>query len=102
MKPQAETSAQPAGSSSLEDIQTRLQTINKTLEPTIDLFADGIHKISQYRIAAERVADQIIGTGARKLEIRDKDARVATGTSGVDGKEVLGALGRAVGARGER
>jgi hypothetical protein len=85
----------------LQDIASRMRTLNTTLEPTIDLFGDGIHKMSQYRIAAERVADAVLGSTARKLEIREKSAQEATGTSAVGAMEVLSALSSAMNARGE-
>jgi kinetochore protein Mis13/DSN1 len=85
----------------LEDVASRMQAINSSLEPQIDLFADGIHKMGQYRLAAERVADAILGTTARKLEIREKEAQEVTGTSAVGAKEVLSALAGALNARNE-
>lgn len=87
--------------SQLQDIASRMRTLNSTLEPTIDLFADGIHKMSQYRIAAERVADAVLGSTARKLEIREKSAQEATGTAAVGAMEVLQALSSAMNGRGE-
>jgi kinetochore protein Mis13/DSN1 len=78
------------------DLSARLQKINTTLEPQIDLFADGIHKISQYRQAAERVADRILGATASQLEKRDREAKEISRTSGADAREVLSALSGAL------
>jgi kinetochore protein Mis13/DSN1 len=80
----------------LADTSARLQKINMSLEPQIDLFADGVHKISQYRQAAERVADRILGATAAQLEKRDIEAKKTSGTSGVGAKEVLSALSGAL------
>ncbi|KAF2432479.1 hypothetical protein EJ08DRAFT_609293 [Tothia fuscella] len=78
------------------DISARLQKISVSLEPQVDLFADGIHKISQYRQQAERVADKILSSTATRLEKRDREAREASGTTGVGAREVLSALGGAL------
>ncbi|QDS77368.1 hypothetical protein FKW77_005632 [Venturia effusa] len=77
-------------------LSSRVNTIVDTLEPQIDLFADGIHKISQYRLAAERVADKVLGSTADNLESRDRMAKEASGTAGVGAREVLSALGGAL------
>ncbi len=79
---------------------SRLRTIATSLEPTIDTFADGVHKISQYRLAAERVADHVLGVAASVLEERDKAVKERSGTAGVMMKDVLGALGGVMAARG--
>lgn len=73
-------------------ISKRLQRVTLDLEPQIDAFADGIQRISQYRIAAERVADRILNVTAEKLEKRDQTAREASGTAVVGPREVLSAL----------
>jgi hypothetical protein len=97
-KSKAKDEAQSHG---LENIASRMRAVNSSLEPQIDLFADGIHKMGQYRLAAERVADAVLGTTAKKLEIREKAAQEATGTSAVGAKEVLFALAGALNGRGE-
>jgi kinetochore protein Mis13/DSN1 len=56
-------------------ISSRINTVTASLGPTIDAFADGIHKINQYRDAAERVAGRTLGICAEKLEERDKEGR---------------------------
>ena len=73
-------------------IAKRLQKATLDLEPQIDAFADGIQRISQYRIAAERVADRILSVTAEKLEKRDQAAREASGAAAVGSREVLSAL----------
>lgn len=78
---------------------SRLRTIATSLEPTIDTFTDGVHKISQYRLAAERVADHVLGVAASVLEERDKAVKERSGTASVMMKDVLGALGGVMAAR---
>jgi kinetochore protein Mis13/DSN1 len=96
----SQNEANPAPpSSSTNVINPRLTALTTALEPNIDLFADGIHKISQYRLVAERVADRILSATAEKLEQRDREAREVSGTRGVGGKEVLQALGSALSER---
>ena len=73
-------------------IAKRLQKVTLDLEPQIDAFADGVQRISQYRIAAERVADRILSVTAEKLEKRDQVAREASGAAAVGSREVLSAL----------
>jgi kinetochore protein Mis13/DSN1 len=84
----------------LTDVSTRLEKINASLEPQIDLFADGIHKLSQYRVAAERVADRILGATATRLERRDREAKVISGTAGAGSREILSALSGALSEQG--
>jgi kinetochore protein Mis13/DSN1 len=73
-----------------------LQRVTLDLEPQIDAFTDGIQRISQYRIAAERVADRILGVTAERLEKRDQAAQKAGGTAGIGPREVLSALSHVV------
>lgn len=86
-------------STSPTSLQSRLTHLSASLEPTVDLLADGIHKISQYRLTAERVADRILGSAAERLEQRDRDARERAGTEGVGVGDVLGALGHMLNGR---
>lgn len=86
----------PTPSESHPTLSSRMNTVVDSLEPQIDIFADGIHKISQYRLAAERVADKLLSSTADKLENRDRAAKEASGTAGVGAKEVLSALGGAL------
>jgi kinetochore protein Mis13/DSN1 len=55
------------------EVSARLNSITASLGSTIDAFADGIHQIGQYRIAAERVADKVLRACAEKLEDRDRE-----------------------------
>lgn len=69
------------------------------MEPAIDLFADGIHKLSQYRLVAERMADKVLSSAANGLERRHRDVQSQVAAErGVEGggvrdvKPVLEAL----------
>lgn len=44
----------------------------ESVGPTIDSFADGIHKLGQYRTAADNVADRALAMCAEMLERREK------------------------------
>lgn len=52
-------------------LQSHLSLLASSLKPNIDVLADGVHKIKQYRNTAERVADTVLGTAAQRLEDRD-------------------------------
>ncbi|KAH7113871.1 kinetochore protein-like protein Mis13 [Dendryphion nanum] len=73
-------------------LQSHLTTLAQTLEPHIDIFADGVHKLEQYRSTAERVADRILGTAALRLEERDGGVKEAVGSEGIGVGDVLRGL----------
>ncbi|KAF2088045.1 hypothetical protein K490DRAFT_56609 [Saccharata proteae CBS 121410] len=81
------------------DIQYRIQQITTSLEPNIDIFAGGVHTVEQYRAAAERVADRVLGAAADRLEERERETREKSGTAGVGTGDVLRALGGALNGR---
>lgn len=96
---QATSSIQSADPSSLRPpsisqaaLAARLQAITNLLEPRIDLFADGLHKVAQYRGAAERVADRVLGGAADRLEEREREGRRAAGSEAVGTGDVLRTL----------
>lgn len=78
-------------------LQTHLNKLSQTLEPHIDLFADGVHKLEQYRNTAERVADRILATASKRLEERDRDVKSRVGAEGIGVGDVLRGLGRVLG-----
>ncbi|KAF1814890.1 hypothetical protein P152DRAFT_512228 [Eremomyces bilateralis CBS 781.70] len=80
-------------------LESRLQPLLDSLEPSIDTLADGVHRIEQYRLAAERMADRVLGTAAEFLEARDRNGRAAAGGK-EDVGEVLGALAGLLAQRG--
>ncbi|KAF1846901.1 kinetochore protein Mis13 [Cucurbitaria berberidis CBS 394.84] len=73
-------------------LQTHLTHLASSLEPNIDLFADGVHKIEQYQRTAERVADRILGSAARTLDEREKETRERVGAEGIGVGDVLRGL----------
>ncbi|KAL0263695.1 hypothetical protein SLS55_002676 [Diplodia seriata] len=90
---QPESAIRPPSVSRTE-LSARLQAITASLEPQIDLFADGLHKVSQYRDTADRVATRVLGSASERLEERRREARRAAGTENVGTDDVLRALGR--------
>lgn len=98
---QSSQPSQPAQSSDLPStftfttpaaLQTHLEKLSLSLEPNIDLFADGVHKIEQYRNTAERVADRVLGTASKRLEERDKESKAKVGSEGIGVGDVLRGL----------
>ncbi|KAF2873596.1 Mis12-Mtw1 protein family-domain-containing protein [Massariosphaeria phaeospora] len=73
-------------------LQAHLTKLSQSLEPHINLFADGVHKIEQYRSTAERVADRVLGTAAQRLEERDKEGKEKVGSEGIGVGDVLRSL----------
>ncbi|KIV94638.1 hypothetical protein PV10_02386 [Exophiala mesophila] len=55
-----------------ERITQELNAVFESVGPTIDSFADSIHKIGQYRTAADNVADRVLAMCAEMLEQREK------------------------------
>ncbi|KAH6642282.1 Mis12-Mtw1 protein family-domain-containing protein [Boeremia exigua] len=78
-------------------LQTHLDKLSQSLEPNIDLFADGVNKIEQYRNTAERVADRILGTAAKRLEERDREVKERAGADGIGIGDVLRGLAGVLG-----
>ncbi|KAI4665582.1 uncharacterized protein J4E78_003044 [Alternaria triticimaculans] len=78
-------------------LQSHLTSLADSLEPHIDLFADGVHKIEQYRATAERVADRVLGTAAKRLEERDREAKERVGTEGIGVGDILRGLAGVLG-----
>ena len=64
-----------AASSSTMTVQNRLDMISASLGPTIDSFADGIHKIGQYRNAADNIAGRALAICAEKLAEKENRGR---------------------------
>lgn len=78
-------------------LQTHLTKLSESLEPNVDLFTDGVHKIEQYRNTAERVADRILGTAANRLEERDREVKERAGADGIGIGDVLRGLAGVLG-----
>ncbi|KAK7516411.1 kinetochore protein-like protein Mis13 [Phyllosticta citriasiana] len=90
--PQPPTTTPAPPTQQQKDIHTRLRTITASLPAQADLFADGVHKLAQYRAAADRVADAVLASAAQRLEQRDREARERAGTAAVGGLDVLRGL----------
>ena len=78
-------------------LTTRLTTLAASLEPTIDLFAHGVHRIEQYRRTADRAADAVLGTASRSLEQRERDVKRRAGAEGIGVGDVLRGLAGVLG-----
>ncbi|EXJ75732.1 uncharacterized protein A1O5_00239 [Cladophialophora psammophila CBS 110553] len=58
-----------------DQISRRLGGVLESIGPTVDMFADGIHTIGQYRTAADEVAGRVLAICAEKLTQREKDGK---------------------------
>lgn len=65
-----------------DQISENLHKLYDSLEPTIDAFADGIHKIAQYRDAADNMAGRVLSICAEGLAKKDKEERKRALTGG--------------------
>lgn len=61
-----------ASSSLPSEISTRVSKVTSGLGPAIDTFADGVHKINQYRIGADQIASRLLSVCAEKLSEKEK------------------------------
>ncbi|KAF2681654.1 hypothetical protein K458DRAFT_343230 [Lentithecium fluviatile CBS 122367] len=73
-------------------LKSHLTKLSQSLEPSIDLFADGVHKIEQYHNTAERAADRVLGTAAKRLEERERGGKEKVGSEGIGVGDVLRGL----------
>jgi kinetochore protein Mis13/DSN1 len=78
-------------------LQTHLTKLSLSLEPNIDLFTDGVHKIEQYRTTADRVADRVLGTAAKRLDERDREIKERAGADGIGVGDILRGLAGVLG-----
>jgi kinetochore protein Mis13/DSN1 len=78
-------------------LQAHLAKLSQSLEPNIDLFADGVHKIEQYRSTAERVADRILSTASKRLDERDREVKARVGAEGIGVGDILRGLAGVLG-----
>lgn len=66
----------PTTSGDSDTLTRRLNKVINGIEPAIDTFADGIHKINQYRIGGDSIASQVLATCATKLAERERVGRL--------------------------
>ena len=72
--------------------QQRLQAVASGVELTVDRLRAGVHRLSQFRGVAERVADGVLAATATQLQRRDEAALDKAGTRDLPMQEVLRAL----------
>jgi kinetochore protein Mis13/DSN1 len=60
---------------SADQISQRVNEILESIGPTIDQFADGVHRLGQYQAAAEDVAGRTLALCAEKLTERENQGR---------------------------
>jgi kinetochore protein Mis13/DSN1 len=60
---------------STSNIPSRLNSIFDQLQPTVDSFADSVHKIAQYQKAGDSVASRVLSIAAEKLAEREEESR---------------------------
>lgn len=70
----------------------RICAVAARVEPSIDLLADGLHRIGQYRLAATGIAERILENATRSLESEQQRVNAASGTQALNHKDILGAL----------
>lgn len=58
-----------------EQMSKNLEAIYDSIEPTVDAFADGMHRIGQYRDAADTLAGRVLSICAEGLAKKDKEER---------------------------
>jgi kinetochore protein Mis13/DSN1 len=98
--PESSTTQPPSSSftfTTTTALQTHLTKLSLSLEPNIDLFTDGVHKIEQYRNTADRVADRVLGTAAKRLDERDRQIKERAGADGIGVGDILRGLAGVLG-----
>ena len=56
-------------------VSARVNSLTSSLAPTIDAFADGVHKLAMYCQTADRLAGNVLAVCAEKLEERDREGK---------------------------
>lgn len=64
-----------SSASTRTEMGTRVNKVLSSLEPAVDTFADGLHKVDQYRSGADQLASQVLSTCAEKLAERERIGR---------------------------
>ncbi|KAG5922421.1 hypothetical protein E4U42_005461 [Claviceps africana] len=76
----------------LSQTETRLRTIQASLEFEIDQLADNVHKLEQRVLVAGKQADTVLSLAARRLKDREVRERESAGTREMPLMEVLRGL----------
>lgn len=76
----------------LSQTETRIRTIQASLEFEIDQLADNVHKLQQRVLVAGKQADAVLGLSARRLKEREGRDRERAGTREMPLMEVLRGL----------
>ncbi|KAG6200212.1 hypothetical protein E4U10_003080 [Claviceps purpurea] len=76
----------------LSQTETRIRTIQASLEFEIDQLADNVHKLQQRVLVAGKQADAVLGISARRLKEREGRDRERAGTREMPLMEVLRGL----------
>lgn len=56
-------------------LATKVNKVITNLGPSIDVFADGVHKMHQYRIGSDHIASQVLSICADRMAQREKEGR---------------------------
>jgi kinetochore protein Mis13/DSN1 len=74
--------------------ETRLKSLQESLEFRVDMLFDGVHKLEQRVATAGREADRVLALSASRLKERDEREKLAAGTGELPVMEVVRSLGR--------
>ena len=76
-----------------EQLASKVDDMTTRLESTIDVFADGLHRVNQYQKHADAVANRVLALCSNKLAERDKSERQqALGDTESPGRSLSGVL----------
>ncbi|KAG9230017.1 Mis12-Mtw1 protein family-domain-containing protein [Amylocarpus encephaloides] len=75
-------------------IAQQVQDLLSGLEFQVDQFADGVHKLEQYKNTADRAANKVLAISAVRLDERDRKEKESVGTRDIPMQEVLRSLSR--------
>ncbi|KAM0420850.1 hypothetical protein ACHAPT_011380 [Fusarium lateritium] len=73
--------------------ESRLRTIQSSLEFQVDQLADNVHKLEQRVLVAGKEADKVLGISALRLRQREEREKASAGTRDMPVMEVLRSLG---------
>ncbi|KAJ9413548.1 hypothetical protein FOXG_14184 [Fusarium oxysporum f. sp. lycopersici 4287] len=73
--------------------ESRLRTIQSSLEFQVDQLADNVHKLEQRVLLAGKEADKVLSVSALRLRQREEREKASAGTRDMPAIEVLRSLG---------